>query len=168
MRSLQCCSCHSDVAFVACDRSDVAEIAAMLQRSQRCSICCMQSLRQLPNTWKRSHATNNEMQKMCHVALPKDRQSGVSRVQQGGLNLTDNTPEFASSISLFCRCCCPVVPSNASSYHPSRCPPSYCHMSVAISRCIVNQRLMQQMRHKKCAISCFRRAGGLRTLSSSM
>jgi hypothetical protein len=113
-------------------------------------------------TLQRLHATN-KTQQMCHVALPKGRQSGVSHVQQGEMNLPDNTPEFASTISLFCRCCCPIVPSNASSYHPSHCPLLYHRTSITTSHRIVNQRLLQQMRCNKCAISRFRRAGGLRT-----
>jgi hypothetical protein len=116
------------------DCSNVGEIAAMSHLSHAISATTA--------TLQRSHATN-ETQKICHVALPKCRQSGVSHVQQGGLNLTDNTSEFASTVSLFCYCCCPVVPSNASSYCPSRCPPLYRRTSVATSRRIVNQRLMQ-------------------------
>ncbi len=129
MQSLRCRSCHSNVVFVACNHSNVAEIAVMLKRSQQCLRDCSDVTfvaRNLCNNCDIAEiACNKETQKMCHVVLPKGRQSGVSHVQQGGFNLTDNNPEFASTISLFCRCCCPVVLSNASSYCLSRCPPSY-------------------------------------------
>ncbi len=138
------------------DCSYVAEIALMWH--------LLHGISGTTATSQRLHAIN-ETQKMCHVALLKIRQSGVSHVQQGGLNLKDNTPELASTVSFCCCCCCPVVLSNTSSYRPSRCPPLYHCTSVAKSCCIIYQRLMQQMRRKKCAILCFRRAGGSRTLS---
>jgi hypothetical protein len=156
--SQQCCICCMQLQQCRRDHSNVAEIAAMLHLLHAISATTKTSQRLL---------ATNETQKMCHVALPKGRQSGVSHVQQGGLNLTDNTPEFASTVSLFCRCCCPVVLSNTSSYCPPHFPPLHRHTSVATSRRIINQRLMQQMRCKKCAISRFQRAGGSRTLSLS-
>jgi hypothetical protein len=86
MQSLRCCSCCRNVRMRSqqcCrDCSDVAEIAAMSHLSHAISATTA--------TLQRLHATN-ETQKMCHVALPKGRQSGVSHVQQRGLNLTDNT-----------------------------------------------------------------------------
>jgi hypothetical protein len=135
----QCCICCMRLQQCCRDCSNVAEIAVMSH--------LLHGISATTATLQRSHATN-ETQKMCRVVLTKGRQSGVSHIQQEGLKLTDNTPEFASTVSLCCCCCCPVVLSNPSSYHPLRCPPLYHHTSVTISRSIVNQQLMQQMRHK--------------------
>ncbi len=142
----QCCSCCMRSQQCCRDCSNVAEIAVMLH--------LLHAISATTATSQRLHATN-ETQNMCHVTLPKGRQSGVSQIQQRGLNLTDN----ASTVSLFCRCCCPVVPSNVSSYCLLHCPPLYRRTSSTTSRRIINQRSMQQMRCKKGAILRFWRAG---------
>jgi hypothetical protein len=94
MRSLQYRSCRSNIAFGASDRSNVTEIAAMLQRLQQCCICCMQSLRQLRH--RRDCMQQMRHKKMCHVALPKGRQT--RRI------------EFDRQYSRVCLPCQPLLP----------------------------------------------------------
>ncbi len=73
---------------------------------------------------------------LCNIAcdLRSHGSQELSHVQQGGLNLTNKTQvcfhfhHHWSYASL----------SNASSYCPSHCFPSYCHTSVATSRRNIN------------------------------